>query len=168
MPEELPDFRPILAALNAAGVRFVVIGGLAMVGHGSNHITQDLDIGYSRDRANLQAIATALRTAAPRLRGFPADLPFIWDVQTIKGQTNMTLETDLATVDLLGDIPGIDSFQGLWQRSIPMEMFGFPIHVASLADLISMKRAAGRPKDIDHLHELETLKRLIEEEDSRA
>lgn len=71
MPESLPDFPNILAALEAAQVRFVLIGGLAMVAHGSAHITVDIDICYARDRDNLAAIVAALKPSNPHLRGAP-------------------------------------------------------------------------------------------------
>ncbi len=89
MPESLPDFRPLLAALNARHVRFVIIGGLAMVAHGSAYITQDMDLGYARDRQNLQALADALASAHPRLRNFPPDLPFFWDARTLSATSNL-------------------------------------------------------------------------------
>lgn len=76
----------------------------------------------------------------------------------------MTLETDVSPVDLLGEIPGIGSFEELWERSVETELYGIQIHVASLDDLIAMKKAANRPKDQAHLLELLALKRLKEEE----
>ena len=56
MPEKPPDFRTVLAALKAADVRFVVIGGLAMTAHGSSYVTMDIDVGYARDRRNIAAL----------------------------------------------------------------------------------------------------------------
>jgi predicted nucleotidyltransferase len=160
--DELPDFGAILAKLNAAGVRYVVIGGLAMVGHGSDHVTRDIDIGYARDRTNLQHLASALKSVSPRPRDFPADLPFIWDERTIQSLANMTLDTESGWIDLLGDIPGIDEFDALWEHAVEVEMFGQDVRIASVEDMILMKRAANREKDQKHISELIVLKELTD------
>ena len=164
MQEPLPDFIAVLKALNTHNVRYVLIGGLAMIAHGADHITQDIDIGYARDRDNLKAIAEALSASHPHPRNFPPDLPFLWDERTLRAASNFTLETDMAAVDLLGEITGMDSFEGLWERSVETELYGLSVRIASLADLIAMKRAANRPKDQRHLQELEALLKLIQME----
>lgn len=167
MPENKTDFSAIVAALNAANVRYVLIGGLAMILHGSAHITQDIDIGYARDTENVTSLAAMLSTCHARLRGVPDDVPFVLDARTFRNTLNLTLETSLGAFDLLGEISGIDSFEGLWERAIGMDLEGLPVRVASLDDLIAMKRAANRPKDQTHVMELEALRRLIEEADAR-
>ena len=63
---------------------------------------------------------------------------------------------------MLGEAAGAEEFEGLWSRSIPMEVKGVPVHVASISDLISMKRAANRPKDQAHALELIELQKLLE------
>ena len=118
MPEKPPDFASVLAALNEAQVRFVLIGGLAMMSHGSAHITQDIDIFYDREPRNSSMLVQALKGHAPRLRGAPEGLPFFWDERTLKDTSNLTLETDLGAVDLLGHVSGADSFEGVWERSL--------------------------------------------------
>ena len=165
MLENKPDFAGVLAALTAADVRFVLVGGLAMVSHGSAHITQDIDIAYSRAPENLASLAKALQVYRPRLRGLPTDLPFVLDARTLSNAGNLTLETDVGAVDLLGDITSVSSFEDLWERAVEMDLGGgLSVRVASLDDLIAMKRAADRPKDRLHLMELEALRRLVREE----
>ena len=56
----------------------------------------------------------------------------------------------------------MDSFDGLWERSATIEIYGISVQVASIADLLSMKRAANRPKDQNHILELLELQKLIE------
>lgn len=163
MLDETPDFAAILRVLETAGVRFVLVGGLAMVAHGSDHVTQDIDVGYSRDIANMNVLASALAPYHPQLRGAPAGLPFILDLRTLKSVLNLTLLTDLGPVDLLGEAAGVSSFEKLWERSVVLEVEGVRIRVASLDDLIAMKRAAGRPKDQQHLRELEALRALVQD-----
>ena len=160
MQELQPDLHAILETLEAGGVRFVLIGGLAMVLLGSDYITKDVDIVYARDADNLAALVVALNPMRPRLRGVPADLPFIFDVRTFQNVSNMTLMTDIGDLDLLGEAPGADSFEALWERSVTVELDGFSIRVASIDDLIAMKTAAGRPKDQNHVMELRALREL--------
>src|SRR5512142_2554774 len=73
------DALKLLETLHATGVRFVIIGGIAMVLRGSSRVTVDLDICYARDAANLDKLASALAPFHPRLRGAPPELPFLWD-----------------------------------------------------------------------------------------
>lgn len=158
------QFERILQALAASGARVVLIGGLAMRAHGSAHLTEDVDFCYARDRENLAAVVEALAPLDPHLRGAPADLPFRWDALTLRNGLNFTLATEAGAVDLLGHAAGVDSFEGLWQRGREVTLFGVSLRVASLDDLIAMKRAAGRAKDQAHLMELERLRALLAEE----
>lgn len=105
MEESVPDFLDLVRVLEEGGVRFVLIGGLAMVALGSNHITQDMDIVYARDLANLAALAAALQPLRPRLRGVPEDLPFTFDIRTFHNMFNVTLTTDAGSLICLGMLP---------------------------------------------------------------
>ena len=82
--------------------------------------------------------------------------------RSLKSSLNFTLVTDIGALDILGEPSGVISFDELWERSANMEVHGLPVHVASLDDLIAMKRAAGRIKDQGHLLELEALRKLIQ------
>jgi predicted nucleotidyltransferase len=160
VPEPGSEFAEILRRLNENNVRYVLIGGLAMMLHGSAHITQDIDIGYARDRENYEALADALRSMNARLRNVPPGVPFFLDAHTFRNTQNLTLDTDLAPFDLLGHISGAEDFDELFARSLLAEIDGVPVHIASLDDLILMKRAANRQKDQNHILELEALRRL--------
>jgi predicted nucleotidyltransferase len=72
----------------------------------------------------------------------------------------MTLITDAGRVDILRVLPEVDSFEGLKARAEIRVLGGITVHVASIDDLISMKLAAGRPKDLDHIHHLMAIKKL--------
>ena len=160
MPELELDFLAILRTLETGGVRFILIGGLAMVALGSDHITQDVDIVYARDPENIAALVAALKPQHPRLRGVPEGLPFIFDARTFKNMLNITLTTDAGSLDLLGDAPGAGPFEELWERAVTIDLNGLVVHVASVDDLIAMKTAAGRPKDKNHVLELRALREL--------
>lgn len=163
MTEPPSGFLPLLASLHRRHMRYVLIGGLALRCHGSAYLTEDMDVHYARDAANLTALVEALIPFHPRLRGAPEGIPFRWDARTLRSGMNFTLVTDAADVVVLGDVAGVSSFEELWERSQEMELFGIPVRVASLDDLIAMKRAAGRPKDQAHLMELERLRSLLQE-----
>ena len=167
MQESEPDFEPILKALAAANVRFVVIGGVAMTAHGSSHVTKDIDVGFSRERSNIAAIYEALRQFQPIMRGLPPGVPLIWDETLIRNAGNLTLDTSVTPLDLLSDISGIASFENLWENSTQTILYGVKVRIASLDDLIAMKRAANRPKDQNHVLELLALKKILKESEEK-
>src|SRR5580693_7594428 len=98
------DLRLIVETLVDHGVAFVVVGGVAGVAHGSARNTFDLDICYARDGANLQRLVRALAPLHPTLRGAPPGLPFLWDAETLRRGLNFTLDTDIGSLDLLGEV----------------------------------------------------------------
>ena len=155
--KQIGEFQKIIAALAAAGLRFVIVGGIAMRLQGSAHITDDIDFAVARDPANLDALVRALAPYHPSLRGAPPSLPFFWDVRTLRNIMNITLRTDLGSVDLLGEVAGIASFEQLWNDATQIDLDGSSVRVASIPSLIAMKRAAGRRKDLLHLMELEQM-----------
>ena len=71
--------------------------------------------------------------------------------------TIFTLQTDLGELDLLAEVAGLGGFEGVKRRSIAVEAFGRQIATLDLIALIESKRAAGRPKDLSALPELESL-----------
>jgi hypothetical protein len=156
----LLDASALLHLLHTHKVEFVVIGGLAMIAHGSAHITRDLDVCYRRSPENLAALAAALSEAAPYLRGAPPGLPFRLDVPTVQAGLNFTLVTTHGDLDLLGEVSGVGSFDQVLAESVELTMFGLSVRFLSLDGLIAAKKAAGRGKDRQHLLELEELKKL--------
>jgi len=141
-------------------VNFVVVGAYAGVLQGTGQVTQDLDICYERTTEDMKRLVAALAPYRPRLRGAPANLPFLFDERTLSQGMNFTLETDLGDIDLLGHLSGLGQFQKIAQDAISTSVFGVPIRLASLDALIRSKRAAGRPKDMNSLPELEALQEL--------
>jgi hypothetical protein len=151
------DFAALLAALVEGGVEFVVIGGMAAVAHGSAHVTVDLDIVYDRSDANIARLAKALEPLSPYLRGAPPGLPFRFDPATIRAGLNFTLTTTVGDLDVLGEATGGGTFHNLRRRSVVREVFGLECRFVDLPTLVHLKRAAGRPKDLERLAELEAL-----------
>lgn len=141
------QLEPLLQALERHGVDFVVIGGVAGLAHGSSYPTYDFDIAYSRDPANLRRLAAALAEIGVTLRGAPADLPFQLNAETLAKGANFTFETEFGSFDVLGDIAGIKGYEALRRDSTFERIGGMEVRIASLDDLIAMKRAANRVKD---------------------
>jgi predicted nucleotidyltransferase len=153
----MTDFRAVLRTLAGADVRFIVVGGVAAVAHGTARLTQDVDVVYARDRENIARLAGAFAPHAPYLRGAPPGLPFRFDEQTIALGLNFTLVMDFGAVDLLGEIVGGGKFEDLLPRSTEISVYGVRCLCLDLPALIRSKRAAGRPKDLEALAELEAL-----------
>ncbi len=153
----MTDFRALLETLVNAGVEFIVVGGAAATAHGSVRLTADLDIVYGRSPDNIKRLASALAPFAPYLRGAPAGLPFQWDERTIARGLNFTLTTSLGDIDVLGEITGGGGYQDLLPHSIALDPFGILCRCLTLEQLISVKRAAGRPKDLEIIAELEAI-----------
>ena len=153
----MTDFAALLRALVEGKVEFVVIGGMAAVAHGSAHVTVDLDVVYERSEANIARLAAALAPLAPYLRGAPPGLPFRFDPPTIRAGLNFTLTTAAGDLDLLGEATGAGTYERLTSHCIEREVFGYSCRFVDLPMLIHLKRAAGRPKDLERLAELEAL-----------
>jgi len=98
-----------------------------------------------------------LRDENPYLRGAPAGLPFVWDRLTLTRGLNFTLTTSLGDIDLLGEIPGGGGYRDLKSGAIELNIFETRCLCLSLTQLIRAKRAAGRPKDLEALAELEAI-----------
>ena len=166
MGQSGPDFQPdeVLRLLNRHEVRYVLIGGLAAILHGSPTLTRDIHICHARDNVNLVRLADALREVNARLRGAPAGLPFRLYAKTLANGDSFTFTTDLGALDILATPAGTTGYDDLMRTADALQAFGEEFHVASLEDLIRMKRAAGRPKD---RVELEILGALRDEIDRR-
>jgi hypothetical protein len=153
----MTDYRQALDVLRNGKVRFVVIGGVAATAHGSSQLTNDLDVVYARDPQGMANLASALAPHHPYLRGVPPGLPFRFDERTISRGLNFTLDTDFGPLDLLGEATGGGTYGALEPHTVTLDLFGGPCLCVDLPTLIRLKRAAGRPKDILALAELESL-----------
>jgi predicted nucleotidyltransferase len=162
---EWPEFRPeaLLQRLVDANVDFVVVGGIAAVVHGSAAITRDLDITCAPDTENLERLGRVLVALEARLRGVTDDVPFVPDGRTLRHTRVLTLDTPDGWIDLLAQPDGAPVYEQLKAHAAPTQLAGVTVYVASLEDLIAMKKAAGRPKDLVAVEELEAIQRLQRE-----
>lgn len=149
------DFDPerMLGALQAAGVRFVLIGGMAAILHGDAGVTVDLDLVPARDTDNLECLARALRKLGARIRASdaPEGLPFDCSASFFRNlppEEIVNLTTRAGDLDLAFRPSGTDGYADLNRDAVLVEIAeGVEIRVASLADVIRSKAAADREKD---------------------
>lgn len=157
----MADFRPValLHRLVAHGVDFVVVGGIAMIAHGSARNTFDLDVTYATDAPNLDALGFALAELGARLRGVEEDVPFVADGRTLRQTSILTLATNEGAIDLVVAPSGSPSYEVLRARAERAVVEDVAVLIASLDDLEAMKRTANRPKDLLDLEEIEVIRR---------
>lgn len=156
-------FEPILAQLNEAGVRYVVVGGVAVVLHGHARLTADLDLALDLTPGNpTQAIRALLEMGLVPL--LPVDPHDFADANTRRQwveERNLKVFTlydpadPLRQVDVLAENP--IPFEELWHRAVEVDLGGTSFRIASIADLVLMKRAARRSQDLADIEALEML-----------
>lgn len=139
----------VLRVLNVHGVRYVVIGGFAAILHGSPTVTQDVDVTPQSSTENLQRLADALRELRARIRtdAEPEGLPFDASGESLRGLRMLSLVTANGAFDISVEPSGTQGYPDLRQDAVLMRIDDVEFFVASLADVIRSKEAAGRAKD---------------------
>jgi hypothetical protein len=151
--------RELLQRLTEHGVDFVVVGGVAVILQASPRFTKDLDICYALEQENLGRLGAVLTELGARLRGIDEDLPFVPDGRVLRQTQILTLTTADGGLDLLVEPDGSPSYSTLRRRADQIDIEGIMVRVASIDDLLAMKRAAGRPQDLVDLESLEIARR---------
>ncbi len=162
------DIEQAIVAMASNDVEYAVIGGVALSIRATAYITFDIDFAYSRSRNNLAKIAKALAPFNPRPRGFPPELPFVWDVSTLSKGSVFTLDTTIGDIDLLSEVKGIGDFPDVVASSEKIDLWGFSVNILSIDGLIAVKRAAGREKDVPGLKHLEAIKEALSDEGNES
>jgi hypothetical protein len=157
------SIQSMLAGLAESGVESIVVGGVAGAVQGSPFVTNDLDICYRDDRANVGRLATLLKRWNPYPRGWEPGLPFIMDTRAIRTTPVMTLRTSEGDFDLLDRVEGVGTYADALESSEEISAFGIRFRILSLDALIRSRRAAARPKDLAQLPALEALAELRRE-----
>ena len=153
----------VLRTLLAHQVQYVVVGGFAGTLWGSPSITVDLDICYERSARNYDALVAALRELGATLRGAPDGIPFQLDARTIRMGDSFTFNTVAGDFDCLGTPSGTTGYADLRAHAATFELApDLRVEVCSLDDLIRMKRAAARRKDLIEVEILSAVKEEIE------
>jgi hypothetical protein len=151
--------RELLQRLTERGVDFVVVGGVAVILQASPRFTKDLDICYAPEQQNLERLGAVLVELGAKLRGLDDDLPFVPDGRALRQTQILTLTTPDGGLDLLVEPDGAPGYPTLRRRADQIDVDGIVVRVASVEDLMAMKRAAGRPQDLVDLESLEIARR---------
>jgi hypothetical protein len=160
----LAAFEEVTQALNTAGVRFLVAGGLAVNAHGYLRLTADIDLVIALDPANVHAAFEALadigyRPSVPICAKQFADAGQRERWQREKGMQVLHLFSDQhpeTSVDLFVYEPF--DFATEYEAALVAELHpGLPVRFVSIPTLIQMKEAAGRPRDQDDIQHLRWL-----------
>lgn len=148
MPAEF-DPAAIVRVLHEHRVRFVVIGGVAALAHGSPFPTQDIDITPESSAANLGRLSDALRALGARIRteAVPEGRPFDHDAASLAASAMLNLVTAHGDLDIAIRPAGTQGYPDLARDARTVHALGVDFPIASLADVVRSKQAANRPKD---------------------
>jgi hypothetical protein len=167
-----PEFNPvpILELLDEHGVRFVVIGAIAAIAQGYPLNTGDLVVTPARDPDNLERLAAALLELDARLRvsGEPEGVAFPIDADYLGRADSWTLTTRFGSFDLLFVAAGTRGFDDLRRGSVTVDIHGRAVRMAALVDIIRMKEASGRPKDLAQLPALRQTLEIVRKRRSQS
>jgi len=150
-----PDLNELLRLLIQNNIDFVIIGGFAGILYGSTVVTRDLDICMVMEPKQLEKVREVLAPYHPVHRRGPAKLSFLEAPQSFEGVQNLYLNTDLGTLDILGEIIEVGNFQQVAANAKHVTLFGLSAKIISAEDLIRSKKAMGRPKDLLVIAELQ-------------
>ncbi len=144
----------LLRRLSEARVRFVVVGGLAVLAWGYVRSTDDIDIVPDPDPDNLDRLVALLERLGGRVK-VGEDLLAASAISTFVHTGDLTIvATELGRVDVLQGLPTVPSYATLNERAHEAEIGDVTVRICSLGDLREMKRAAGRPVDVADLEAL--------------
>jgi len=148
------DWSEFLSLLISHRVRFVLVGGHAVAGHGEPRLTEDLDVLIDRTRANARRLRTALVAF-----GFGDSLPTAEEI--VRPGRIWMLGRKPWRIDILTDIDGVD-FRRVWKGRVYADFEAGPLPVIGLDELITNKKASGRPKDLADVANLIALRSIAD------
>jgi hypothetical protein len=142
------DAGRILEVLSGHAVEYVIVGGLAVQTHGHVRTTVDIDVFPRPERSNLERLADALNALDARVLN-PGSEGLTIDAAMLPRATMWQFATRHGAIDVLHDAPGAPPYDELRQRALEVGLGDMKIAVVGRDDLINMKRASGRPADLD-------------------
>jgi predicted nucleotidyltransferase len=143
------DFKDLLSAFNAHGVKYLIVGGYAVSFHAQPRATKDIDLFIKADPANAQATYSALAQ-------FGASLDKISAEDIANPHNFIRFGREPAAVDILASIDGVE-FDAAWEgrvEGIIDQQTGLRAFFISKDDLIASKLAAGRMRDLADVEEI--------------
>jgi hypothetical protein len=141
-----PDFKELLSILEKHKVRYLVVGGYAVMRYTEPRFTKDLDIWISTDKENSTAVYAALKE-------FGAPLKDLTAADFAKEGYFYQMGNPPFRLDVMMSIPGV-TFEAAWKKREKVHMEGFIIPFISRVDLIKSKEASGRDQDLIDAKEL--------------
>jgi hypothetical protein len=153
----------ILKRLNNQNVKYVLVGGMACVVHGSQVVTQDVDICAPFTAENLKGLCAALADIHPRFRMARDLQPMPQTLDTLTAFKNLYLITDLGQLDILSEITGVGKYSDLEQHTIAVDLRGISVRVLDIDTLILAKKAMNAPKDRQVVIELAAIRERMDE-----
>ncbi|CAN5788314.1 nucleotidyl transferase AbiEii/AbiGii toxin family protein [soil metagenome] len=141
------DFRDLFVALNAAGCRYLLVGGYAMAAHGAPRFTKDLDIWVEPKVTNAARVVEALTA-------FGAPREHLVGIDLTAPDTIFQIGVPPSRIDIIASIDGV-TFEGAWAGKASMSFGGVPITVLGRRQMIQNKRAVGRLQDLADAERLE-------------
>jgi predicted nucleotidyltransferase len=151
-----PSFDELLRRLAEADVEFVVVGGLALNAWGVIRGTKDVDVVVAPDIENLKRIAEVAVACGGHVQQGEALLGSAISIASaLANGEQVAIETDLGRLDVVQGLDGVPSYADLRSRASEAEILGVAVAVCSLEDLKTMKKAAGRTRDLADLEDLD-------------
>ena len=141
-----PDFKELLALLNKHKVKYLVIGGYAVIHHSRPRYTGDLDVWVEASEANAERIVMVLQDF-----GFPPQAVSI--AMITEQQKIIRMGFEPMRLELFTKIPGVE-FSDCYPRHQIVKIGRLNVPFIGLSDLKRNKQASGRPKDLQDLEEL--------------
>ncbi len=156
------DFLAVFTALAAADARFVVAGGLAVVLHGHDRLTADIDLAIDLTPESARIAITVLTQLGYRPLAPVDPLQLADAAERGKWQRERNMQV-FSFWDAANSMPTVDvflaptiAFEDLWRDASIVQLGGVAVRIASRAHLIAMKRAAGRPQDLADIERLQS------------
>ncbi|MEO5905870.1 MAG: nucleotidyltransferase [Saprospiraceae bacterium] len=143
------DFQDFIQALNQASVKYVLVGGYAVILHGYNRTTGDLDIWVERTKSNYQKLSIAFSTF-----GMPLFDMSLFNFLENKEMDVFTFGRPPVSIDIMISVKGL-YFDEIYDRAENIIIEGLEVKLISRSDLIKAKKESGRHKDLDDLDQLE-------------
>lgn len=151
----------LLRLLNKHQVQYVLVGGMACIFHGSQIVTQDVDVCAPMTPENISALIHALSGAHPRFRMAHDLRPLPDDPDKLEGFKNLYLLTDCGQLDVLSEIAGVGEYAKVEQHTIQVDLGGVSCRILDLDTLITAKKAINSPKDRQAAIELEAIRERL-------
>jgi hypothetical protein len=151
------DYKDLLSAFHAHGVKYLIVGGYAVIFHAQPRFTKDIDLFINADAANARATYAALAEFGADLQGFRPE-------SFAERGSFFRFGRDPRSFDILPDIPGVD-FDAAWERRVEGVIdpkSGLKAFFISKDDLIAAKLASGRTRDLADVEDIRAASQSVE------